>query len=103
MRSKVWPKFGSLIFLASLTTLPVQAGAQCSAGAWGTMKCVAGRSTFYMDSNPPHGLSNLMDIEEMPPPPTPRELPSFGEPASYSVVLEVDCTVSNPKCLKQIK
>ena len=86
-------------FASCFGALPAHAGPQCSTGAWGSMKCEIGKSIFYMDSNPPQGLSNLMDIEEMPSPLPPHELPVYEAKIHFPATQEVGCAIINPKCL----
>lgn len=101
MRLKVRLEILVFASIGCFGALPGHAGPQCSTGAWGSMKCAIGKSIFYMDSNPPQGLSNLMDIEEMPPPHPPHKLPVYEAKTNFSATKEVGCTIISPKCLDQ--
>ena len=103
MRLKVLQEILVFASIGCFGALPGHAGPQCSTGAWGSMKCAIGKSIFYMDSNPPQGLSNLMDIEEMPSPHPPHKLPVYEAKTNFSATKEVGCTIISPKCLDRIK
>ena len=101
MKSKAGFKFLLFAFAGCFGALQAHAGPQCTTGVRGSMKCAIGKSIFYMDSNPPQGLSNLMDIEEMPPPHPPHKLPVYEAKTNFSATKEVGCTIISPKCLDQ--
>ena len=103
MRLKVLLEILVFASIGCFGALPGHAGPQCSTGAWGSMKCAIGKSIFYMDSNPPQGLSNLMDIEEMPSPHPPHKLPTYEAKTNFSATKEAGCTIISPKCLDRIK
>jgi|OM-RGC.v1.030502137 hypothetical protein len=102
MRLKVWLGLPLIAFLDFLYDSPSQANIQCTSGAWGGIKCETDISFFYIDSNPPQGLSNLMDIEEMPVPYPPRELTILEVPDD-SPVSQIKCTVISPECFENVR
>ena len=103
MGLKVRLKFLVFAFAGCFGALPAHTGPQCSTGAGGSMKCEIGKSIFYMDSNPPQGLSNLMDIEEMPSPNPPHKLPTYEAKTNFPATKEAGCTIISPKCLDRVK